>query len=133
MPAYSETPADTAYPCLQQVLTPYRENGNLTPTERHFNKQLSKCRVTIEHTFGMLKQRFRQLFHLKARKIEDMCHFIRACCVLHNLSMFDGFQFEYEDPNTLELQEPNQADVAEPVDLVGHNYRNYVAALMYNQ
>nr|CAI5831036.1 unnamed protein product [Callosobruchus analis] len=33
--------ADTAYPCLQQVLTPYRDNGNLTPTEGHFNKQLS--------------------------------------------------------------------------------------------
>nr|CAI5866737.1 unnamed protein product [Callosobruchus analis] len=80
----------------------------------------------------MLKQRFRQLFHLKARKIEDMCHFIRACCVLHN-SMFDGFQFEYEGPNTLELQEPNQADGAEPIEQVGHNYRNYVAALMYNQ
>nr|CAI5840351.1 unnamed protein product [Callosobruchus analis] len=70
--------ADSAYPCLQQVLTPYRDNGNLTAKERHFNKQLSKCRVTIEHTFAMLEQRFRQLYHLEARKIDDVCHFIRA-------------------------------------------------------
>nr|CAI5831813.1 unnamed protein product [Callosobruchus analis] len=39
--------ADTAYPWLRQVLTPYRDNGSLTATEKHFNKQPSKCRITI--------------------------------------------------------------------------------------
>lgn len=40
----------------------------------------------VEHTFGILKQRFRKLYYCKLKGISYLCHFIRACCVLHNLS-----------------------------------------------
>ncbi|VEN56206.1 unnamed protein product [Callosobruchus maculatus] len=122
--------ADSAYPCLRHMLTPYRDNGNVTPVERNFNKKLSECRITIEHTFGMLKQRFRQLYHLKLRKIDDICHFIRACCVLHNMALFDGFEIDPEDTAILDFNE-DQPDDNEPADAAGQHFINYIAALLY--
>lgn len=46
---------------------------------------MSTCRVA-EHGIGVLKQRFRQLYHLKLRNIVRMVQIIHAYCVLHNLA-----------------------------------------------
>lgn len=85
---------DSAYPCNRYIITPYRDNGHLSGAKKRFNIKLSSARVTIEHTFGILKQRFRQLYYCKLRGIEKLCHFIRACCVLHNLANEDDFDFD---------------------------------------
>lgn len=77
---------DSAYTCQQNLITPYRDHGNLSTAAKNFNHRLSQCRVDIENTFGILKQRIRQLYYCKLQGIEYLCHFIRACCVLHNLS-----------------------------------------------
>jgi len=66
-------------------MVPYRHNGHLTRAQRTFNRKLSSCRVKIENTFGCLKQRFRQLYHLKLRNIVRIVGVIHACCVLHNM------------------------------------------------
>ncbi|KAF2884499.1 hypothetical protein ILUMI_21673 [Ignelater luminosus] len=58
---------DSAYPQSPQLLTPYKDNGHLTAAQKYFNKKLSTCRVDIEHVFGLCKQRFRQLYHVKLR------------------------------------------------------------------
>lgn len=119
---------DSAYPCLRNLLTPYKDNGNLTAAERNFNMKLSHCRILIEHSFGMLKQRFRQLYHQKLRDISLICHFIRACCVLHNLCL------DFED-NYIENDEEPNVDIPENMEennMAGHAFRNYVAALLFN-
>lgn len=77
---------DSAYPCLKQLIVPYRDNGHLTRAQRNFNQKLSSCRVIIENAFGCLKQRFRQLYHFKLRDIIRMVRVIHACCVLHNMA-----------------------------------------------
>ncbi|XP_071632700.1 putative nuclease HARBI1 [Temnothorax longispinosus] len=77
---------DSAYPCLKQLIVPYRDNGHLTRAQRNFNQKLSSCRVVIENAFGCLKQRFRQLYHFKLRDIIRMVRIIHACCVLHNMA-----------------------------------------------
>lgn len=76
---------DAAYPLCDWLLTPYRDYGNLTPQQRFFNRTHSCCRVSIENTFGILKQRFRQLMRLDFWTVEKACKFIIGCCVLHNL------------------------------------------------
>lgn len=91
---------DSAYGCTQYLLTPYKNNGRLSRDQIHFNIKLSSGRVAIEHTFGILKQRFRQLYYCKLRGNIKLCHFIRSCCVLHNLANEDDLQFstsEVED------------------------------------
>lgn len=86
---------DSAYPCLKYLLTPYRDNGHLNELQRHFNKTLSSARVHIKHTFRILKQRFRILYHIKLKNIELIVKIIKSCCVLHNLS-------DIEDLNNME-------------------------------
>ncbi|KAJ8916386.1 hypothetical protein NQ315_014596 [Exocentrus adspersus] len=124
--------ADSAYPCRRHVLTPYRDNGNLTEVEKYYNTKLSHSRIYIEHTFGILKQKFRQLYHLKLRDIHSICHFIRACCVLHNLSLeadqsdaaLENDRMKFLDNNNL-----GQSDDEVERDVVGNNFRNYIAAI----
>lgn len=84
---------DSAYPCLPNLITPYKDTGNLTAAQKRFNKTLSQCRVVIEDTFGILKQRFRMLYHMKLRDIGRVVKIIYACCVLHNLSRSDDLNY----------------------------------------
>ncbi|XP_017481300.1 PREDICTED: putative nuclease HARBI1 [Rhagoletis zephyria] len=84
---------DSAYPCKKYLVTPYRDNGHLTNAQKYFNLNLSSGRIAIEHSFGMLKQRFRQIYYCKLRGMEKLCHFIRACCVLHNIANEDDLDF----------------------------------------
>jgi len=56
------------------------------------------------HGFGVLKQRFRQLYFLKLRNMQFIVKFILACCVLHNLA----------DLNDLEhIEQPEDEDNAD--------------------
>ncbi|KAK5648124.1 hypothetical protein RI129_003016 [Pyrocoelia pectoralis] len=123
---------DSAYPCLVNLLTPYKDTGNVTNEQKNFNLKLSRCRILIEHTIGLLKQRFRQLFHIKCRSIELTCHIIRACCVLHNLCIENDVapnaHHEEMEAQDVDLQENNEEDED---NHVGLNYRNYVAAMLH--
>ncbi|KAL1487752.1 hypothetical protein ABEB36_015587 [Hypothenemus hampei] len=87
---------DSGYPLLPNLLTPYKDRGNLTRRQQNYNVQLSKNRYIIEHCFGVLKQKFRQLYHLKIRRTRLICHFIRAACVLHNMALDDYFVVDVE-------------------------------------
>lgn len=48
---------DSAYPCIRTLMTPYKDNGHLTDAETSYNAKLSSCRVRVEHTIAILKQR----------------------------------------------------------------------------
>ncbi|CAH1980166.1 unnamed protein product [Acanthoscelides obtectus] len=78
---------DSAYPCLVNLLTPFRDNGHLTRRQKNYNYLLATNRYIIEHCFGILKQKWRKLYHIKMHKIADIVHFIRACAVLHNICL----------------------------------------------
>lgn len=84
---------DSAYPCLKELIVPYKDNGHLTRAQRNFNRKLSSCRVIVENAFGCLKQRFRQLYHFKLRDIIRMVRVIYACCVLHNIANMQDMQY----------------------------------------
>ncbi|XP_050517564.1 putative nuclease HARBI1 [Diabrotica virgifera virgifera] len=100
---------DSGYPCLRHCLTPFQDRGNLTRRQRNYNYLLSKNRYLIEHCFGLLKQKFRQLYHLQMRNIDIATHFIRAMCVLHNISVDDNLEL-------LEQVEQEEAPVIQEVN-----------------
>lgn len=93
---------DSGYPCLANLLTPFRDRGQLTRRQRNYNYALSKNRYVVEHCFGVMKQRFRQLYHLKLRNIRNAVHFIRACAVLHNIALTDNLHIQEEDVREVE-------------------------------
>lgn len=76
---------DSAYPCLKNLMTPFKDRGQLSRRQQNYNYIFTKNRCIIEHCFGLLKQRFRQLYHIQLRDIAQIVHFIRACAVLHKL------------------------------------------------
>lgn len=111
----------------------------MSATEINFNKKLSHCRILIEHTFGILKQRFRQLYHLKLRNIENICHFIRACCVLHNLCQDNVIEdLDIGESNTAEVnveladEDSDSDDGNRAHNAVAKDHRNYIASLLFH-
>lgn len=80
---------DSAYPLLPWLMVPHKDFGALTNCEKRYNKKLSKTRVVIENTFGLLKGRFRRL-HMLDCNIDFAPYIVTACCVLHNICMSNG-------------------------------------------
>lgn len=97
-------------------MTPYRNNGNLNDRQILFNTRLSSRRVIIENAFGLLKEKFRQIHYCRLRGIPTLCHFVRACFVLHNLATDPNTQFDDND-NVIE----EQADDPPPTQLLGED------------
>ncbi|XP_050505707.1 putative nuclease HARBI1 [Diabrotica virgifera virgifera] len=110
---------DSGYPLQANLLTPYKDRGNLTRRQRNYNLKLAKNRYVVEHCFGILKQKFRQMYHVKLRNIRLICNMIRAACVLHNIAIDDNiFNIEPLNQNPPEqLHEINDDD--DNVDDVG--------------
>ncbi|XP_029670963.1 uncharacterized protein LOC115240131 [Formica exsecta] len=48
LPPQQYIKGDSAYPLLQNVMTPFRDNGNLTPDQSTFNTRLFSIRSIIE-------------------------------------------------------------------------------------
>ncbi|CAH2006168.1 unnamed protein product [Acanthoscelides obtectus] len=128
---------DSGYPCTRHLLTPYKDHRNPMGIENNFNLKLAKNRYVIEHCFGLMKQKWRQLYHIKLRKIVDIVHFIHACCVLHNLALNDGFPDEVHlIPDPVFPLVPETDDEAEILNNAAADHRNFVARhilMQYNQ
>jgi hypothetical protein len=99
------------------------------------NYRLSTCRIAIEYAFGLLKQRFRQLYHLKIKGHERICKCIKAFCVLHKIAdEHDVAAFAGEETPTEARPEnlPNEAP-EEIVHPSGRDRRNELATQLYDQ
>lgn len=94
---------DNAYYLREYLLTPYKDYGALTDAQRNYNYLFSATRVLIENTFGILKNRFRQLSCLDFHKVDKITKFIIACCVLHNMCIDLDDCFE----ETIDVEEAN--------------------------
>lgn len=88
---------DAGYPSSPYTMRPYDEPEihKLPRPEqlrrRAFNKKLSSARITVEHSFGLLKGRFPALQDLgDVTNVEDVYRFINALMVLHNMCVDHG-------------------------------------------
>jgi hypothetical protein len=111
------------------MLTPYPNNGFLTPVQKNFNKTHSSVRVVVEHTIGCLKARFKVLNHIKLRTRRRQLTTIISCCVLHNLSSLA----DLEAIDELPLVPEEAAEVDNPLfepEAAGVARRNAVANLL---
>lgn len=52
---------DSGCPLLSHLLTPFKDWSHLWKAQRNYNLKLSRNRYVIEHRFGLLKRKFRQL------------------------------------------------------------------------
>lgn len=78
---------DAAYPLLQWLLVPYRDNGRLTHVQKNFNFVHSSTRCTVERAFALLKGRWRRLKYLDMKHMQDIAEVVMTCCVFHNICL----------------------------------------------
>ncbi|KAB0804448.1 hypothetical protein PPYR_01418 [Photinus pyralis] len=93
---------DSAYPCLNWIVPPFKDNGNLTVQQKRFNYKHSSTRICVENAFGLLKGRFRRLTHFENLDMHLIVKCIMACCVLHNLCLKEGDDCEITEVNISE-------------------------------
>lgn len=80
---------DIDYPLSTYLMTPYKDDGQLTTKQLLFNDTLRSTRMVIDQAFAKLFGRFRRLKHLLMFKMERMPIVIIAGCVLHNLCIVE--------------------------------------------
>ena len=85
---------DSAYICrdFDFIITPARDNGNLSAQEKIRNTMISKARVIIENAFGRLKCRFRRIKDVQNVNLQIMVRLVIAACTLHNMLNTDLFE-----------------------------------------
>lgn len=78
--------ADAAFPLKKNIMRPY-PGRLLCPSRSNFNKKLSKARVLIENTFGILSNRWRVLRNDIYCSPENVDKIVLATVTLHNFLM----------------------------------------------
>ncbi len=90
---------DKAYALHPKVMTPYRDNGHMTPQQINYNYCLSRARSIVERAFGLLKGRWRCLLdNFAVRHLGWASRYILAICVLHNICIMQDDLWDVMPP-----------------------------------
>ncbi|XP_028159473.1 uncharacterized protein LOC114352172 [Ostrinia furnacalis] len=76
--------ADGAFALSQHVMKPYPGNHEVGSPKRLFNQNLSKSRVVVENTFGILTSVFRIFRRPIDLEPQTVTEFTMTCVLLHN-------------------------------------------------
>ncbi|KAI7938586.1 hypothetical protein MJO28_014165 [Puccinia striiformis f. sp. tritici] len=97
--------ADSAYTSTDTIIPAFKRAPGrpLPPNKQQFNYELSHNRVIVEHTIGMLKNRWQSLksltIELLGKKTAKRLNaWLRACVVLHNY-LLDLCEAEWDELN----------------------------------
>ena len=104
---------DAAYPLLNKLLTPFKDNGRLTREQTYYNYCHSATRMCIERAFGLLKGRFRRLKMIDVESVERATKLIAAACILHNISLLS----EESVANEVFIREGDEEEVNDFVSI----------------
>ncbi|XP_052782913.1 putative nuclease HARBI1 [Mya arenaria] len=121
--------ADSGYACTRYMLTPYM--NPVGEAQARYNGALCRTRVTVEQTFGILKQRFQVLRRKLNCYPERACMHIRNCITLHNLGIDrrDIVAVDPIDPN--DNPHYHIVDVGDNMD--GRAAREYVTRMYFER
>lgn len=75
--------ADDAFPLHKHIMKPYPYHTNCSK-KKIFNIRISRARHVVEHSFGMLSNKFRIFLTKINLKVETVQKIVLACCALHN-------------------------------------------------
>ena len=90
--------ADPAYKLRTWCMKPYPETAAIMASQATFNKSLSKARVVVEQSFGLLKGRWRCLLTKLDESVDKVSETVKTCCVLHNICIDQGDDIVIDPP-----------------------------------
>lgn len=114
------------------ILTPFKDNGRLSPNQKLFNQFVSQTRIIVERVFGLLKTRFRRIyFFTEYTDLNFVVDTIVADCILHNLCIDENDELE---PDLLIMQEEllNLNDVDIILNDPNRNLNDQIFERMFN-
>ncbi|XP_071554218.1 putative nuclease HARBI1 isoform X2 [Temnothorax nylanderi] len=102
--------ADEAFPLNTYLMRPYARRNRLTDEQRVFNYRLSRARLCIENTFGILVSRWRILHKRLCFSVSNAEKIFKALVCLHNFIMSsnnvnDGSICQYCPPDWLDVED----------------------------
>lgn len=99
--------ADEAFPLKPYLMRPFpRRMDRMTNEERIFNYRLSRARLCIENTFGILSSRWRILHRRMCCSVENAQRICKALVCLHNFIMInDERNGQYCPPDWLDVED----------------------------
>ncbi|XP_052813040.1 putative nuclease HARBI1 [Mya arenaria] len=121
--------ADSGYACTRYMLTPYM--NPVGEAQARYNGALCRTRVTVEQTFGILKQRFQVLRRKLNCSPDRACMHIRNCITLHNPGI-DRRDIVAVDPiDPIDNPHYHGVDVGDNMD--GRAAREYVTRMYFER
>lgn len=120
---------DAAYPLMKNVMTPFRNIGQLTAAQTMYNRKFNSGRAIIERAFGLLKAKFRRLRYLDIKDFELGNHMIAAACVLHNFILEHHNEEAENDVNEQNFV-PHAVNEGGIFDLEAVEKRNHIVAIL---
>ena len=87
---------DAAYPLMPNLLTPFKDYGNLSQVQKHYNYKHSSTRMVVERAYSQLAGRMRCLrcVDLDVQRVPDL---VLTCCIVHNVYILEGDVLEEND------------------------------------
>ncbi|KAJ8917036.1 hypothetical protein NQ315_012955 [Exocentrus adspersus] len=97
---------DEAFPLLTNLLRPF-PGKTLDIEKRVYNYRLSRARLVIENTFGILSSRWRVLRKPIIAKLENVDNIVKASVSLHNYLMLQKNNRFYFTPDLVDRALPD--------------------------
>jgi DDE superfamily endonuclease len=123
---------DEAFPMKTYLMKPFNNRG-MAPSERIFNYRLSRCRRTIENSFGVLANRFRIYHHAVQLSPSKVTDFVLATCALHNMLISKRMENEADAENVDSSEDENdqvyRTDVTHAPRTMGMRYNANVKGI----
>ncbi|XP_064486274.1 uncharacterized protein LOC135398766 [Ornithodoros turicata] len=120
---------DSAYPLRSYLMSPFRDNGHLSPLQVRYNLRHSKARAVIGRAFGHLKAKFRRLQYLDMSRMDLILKVVGSACFLHNfvINNTDGDECDEEEAVQDEEESGSQEEEASSADVAASAKRMRIA------
>lgn len=101
--------ADEVFPLNKNIMRPYSKRHGLTNDQRVFNYRLSRARLCIENTFGIMVSRWGILHRRLCFSVKNCEEIFKAIVCLHNfvMSATNNSTSQYCPPGWLDVEDDN--------------------------